>query len=113
MSNASLHNKLKIQIDTFLSEQLLESLPEISDFIQEVNQTYLNHEKVAKSSKKTSQLTKKELIESNAKLKEELDRKVIFQSKLIEAIQQLNSAEKSINQEDNLEDLLEILHKEI
>lgn len=113
MSNASLHNKLKTQIDTFLSEQLLESLPEISDFIQEVNQTYLNHEKVAKSSKKTSQLTKKELIESNAKLKEELDRKVIFQSKLIEAIQQLNSAEKSINQEDNLEDLLEILHKEI
>lgn len=113
MSNNSLHNKLKIQIDTYLSEQVLESLPEISDFIQEVNQTYLNHEKVAKSSKKTSQLTKKELIESNAKLKEELDKKGVFQSKLIEAIQQLNNDEKKINQEDNLEDLLNILHKEI
>lgn len=113
MSSTSLHNKLKIQIDTYLSEQLLESLPEISNFIQEVNQTYLNHEKVAKSSKKTSQLTKKELIESNAKLEEELGKKVLFQNKLIEAIQQLNSAEKSINQEDNLEDLLDILHKEI
>jgi signal transduction histidine kinase/BarA-like signal transduction histidine kinase len=113
MSNASLHNKLKIQIDTYLSEQVLESLPEISDFIQEVNQTYLNHEKVAKSSKKTSQLTKKELIESNAKLKEELAKKGVFQSKLIEAIQQLNNDEKNINQEDNLEDLLNILHKEI
>ncbi|WP_309642065.1 ATP-binding protein [Flavobacterium sp.] len=113
MSNAPLHNKLKIQIDTYLSEKVLDSLPEVSNFIQEVNQTYLNHEKVAKSSKKTSQLTKKELIESNAKLKDELDKKGVFQSKLVNAIQQLNGDGKSINQEDNLEDLLDILHKEI
>ena len=73
MSNAPLHNKLKLQIDTYLSQKLLDTLPEISDFIQEVNQTYQNHEKVTKSSKKTSQLTKKELIESNARLKVELD----------------------------------------
>ncbi len=113
MSNAPLHHKLKIQIDNHLSKVLSDNLPEIQNFINEVNQTYLNHEKVAKSSKKTSQLTRKELIESNAKLKEELDKKVVFQDKLIAAIQQLNGAGKDLEHNDNLDGLLDILHKEI
>lgn len=113
MSDAPLHNKLKTQIDSYLSQKMLDAFPEILDFVQEINQSYLNHEKVAKSSKKTSQLTKKELIESNAKLKEELDKKVVFQNKLIAAIKQLNGNGKDINHEENLVDLLDILHKEI
>lgn len=113
MSNAPIHNKLKRQIDAYLSDELLAQNPQLATFIQEVNQSYISYDDLTKTSKKTSKLTNKELTESNNKLKEELEKKEFFQSKLIEAIKDLSSEAKTIASDNNLLDLLQILRKEI
>ena len=113
MNKSHFHRNLKRQLDKFLSEEFIDDNPNLASFIQTVNQTYLNYEKDAELFEQSASLNDKEYAAINAKLKEELDKKEFFQKKLIEAIKELDSEGKEIKNEDNLLDLLHILHKEI
>lgn len=113
MNKSNLHKNLKRQLDKFLSEDFIKDNPNLASFIQTVNQAYLNYEKVAESSEQSVHLNNKEYATINAKLKEELEKKEFFQKKLIEAIKELDSERKIIKDDNNLLDLLHILHKEI
>ncbi len=113
MNKTNLHKNLKRQLDKFLSEDFIKDNPNLATFIQTVNQTYLNYEKVSESSEKSAHLNNKEYAAINAKLKEELEKKEFFQKKLIEAIKELDSERRIIKNDNNLLDLLHILHKEI
>ncbi len=113
MNRSHLHINLKRQLDKFLSEEFIEQNPNLISFIQAVNQTYLNYEKDAELFEQSSRLNDKEYGEMNAKLKDELAKRVFFQSKLIDAIKQLNAEGQELGSDDNLLDLLHILHKEI
>jgi signal transduction histidine kinase/BarA-like signal transduction histidine kinase len=96
-----------------MSEEFIEQNPNLLSFIQTVNQTYLNYEKDAELFEQSARLNDKEYGEMNAKLKDELEKRVFFQKKLIDAIKQLNAEGQELEKEDNLLDLLHILHKEI
>ena len=74
-----------------MSDEFIEQNPNLLSFIQTVNQTYLNYEKDAELFEQSARLNDKEYGEMNAKLKEELGKRVFFQSKLIDAIKQLNA----------------------
>ena len=113
MYKSNLHRNLKRQLDKFLSEDFIEQNPNLTSFIQTVNQTYLNYEKDAELFEQSARLNDKEYGEMNAKLKDELAKRVFFQSKLIDAIKQLNAEGQELGSDDNLLDLLHILHKEI
>ena len=113
MNKSHLHRNLKRQLDKFLSEGFIDDNPNLVSFIQTVNQTYLNYEKDADLFEQSARLNDKEYGEMNTKLKEELEKRVFFQKKLIDAIKQLNSEGQELEKEDNLLDLLHILHKEI
>jgi signal transduction histidine kinase/BarA-like signal transduction histidine kinase len=113
MNKSPLHKNLKRQLDKFLSEDFIKDNPNLASFIETVNQTYINYEKDADSFEQSARINNKEYITINAKLKEELDKKEFFQKKLIEAIKELDSERKIIKNDDNLLDLLHILHKEI
>jgi signal transduction histidine kinase/BarA-like signal transduction histidine kinase len=113
MNRSHLHRNLKRQLDKFMSEEFIEQNPNLLSFIQTVNQTYLNFEKDAELFEQSARLNDKEYGEINAKLKDELEKRVFFQKKLIDAIKQLNAEGQELEKEDNLLDLLHILHKEI
>jgi signal transduction histidine kinase len=113
MNRSHLHRNLKRQLDKFLLEDFIEQNPNLLSFIQTVNQTYLNYEKDAELFEQSSRLNDKEYGEMNAKLKDELAKRVFFQSKLIDAIKQLNAEGQELGSDDNLLDSLHILHKEI
>jgi signal transduction histidine kinase/BarA-like signal transduction histidine kinase len=113
MNKSHLHRNLKRQVEKFFSDDFIEQNPNLLSFIQTVNQSYLNYEKDAELFEQSSRLNDKEYGEMNAKLKEELEKRMFFQRKLIEAIKQLNSEGQELENEDNLLDLLHILHKEI
>jgi signal transduction histidine kinase/BarA-like signal transduction histidine kinase len=113
MNKSQLHRNLKRQLDKFLTEEFIEQNPNLLSFIQTVNQTYFNYEKDAELLEQSARLNDKEYGEVNAKLKEELEKSVFFQKKLIEAIKQLNAEGQELGDEENLLDLLHILHKEI
>jgi signal transduction histidine kinase/CheY-like chemotaxis protein len=113
MNRSQLHRNLKRQLDKFMSEEFIEQNPNLLSFIQTVNQTYLNYEKDAELFEQSARLNDKEYGEMNAKLKDELEKRVFFQKKLIDAIKQLNAEGQELEKEDNLLDLLHILHKEI
>ena len=111
MNKSRLH--LKRQLDKFLSDDFIEQNPNLLSFIQTVNHTYLNYEKDADLFEQAARLNDKEYGEMNTKLKGELEKRTFFQKKLIEAIKQLNAEGQELENEDNLLDLLHILHKEI
>lgn len=113
MNKSHLHRNLRRQIDKFMSEQFIAQNPILVNFIESVNQTYLNYEKDAELFEQSARLNDIEYGEMNAKLKDELDKRVFFQKKLIEAIKELNAEGQELKSEDNLFDLLHILNKEI
>lgn len=113
MSKSHLHRHLKRQIDKYLSDELIRNNPNMISFFETINQTYLNYEKDAQLFEQSARLNDKEYFEINVRLKEELNKKEFFQHKLIDAIKQLNIDGKELNGDDNLLDLLHILHKEI
>lgn len=113
MNRSNLHRNLKRQLDKFLSEDFIEQNPNLASFIQTVNQTYLNYDKDAELFEQSARLNDKEYRQINAKLKAELEKIVFFQKKLVEAIKQLNSDGQELDGDDNLFNLLHILHKEI
>lgn len=106
------HKNLKRQIDKFLPEDLVAQNPALLSFLKTVNQTYLNYEKDAELFEQSAKLNDKEYAQMNAKLKDELEKKVYFQQKLVEAIKQLDVEGHELDDE-NLLDLLHILQKEI
>ena len=113
MNNLELNKQLKRQIGKYLSEEIIGQNPALVSFIDVVNQTYINFEKDADLSEQSSQLNDKEYHEINLKLKSELEKKDVFESKLIEAIKQLNDDGEAINGSDNLVELINVLNKEI
>ena len=113
MDLATINRHLKRQIDKYLSEEIIAKNPSLISFFEVVNQTYLNYEKDADLSEQSSLLNDIEYSEINLKLKDELQKKDLFEKKLIETIKQLNEDEKGLNGEDNLLDLVNILNKEI
>ncbi len=113
MNKSHLHRHLKRQIDKYLTDEDICNNPNLISFFETINQTYLNYERDAELFEQSARLNDKEYFEINVKLKEELNKKEFFQKKLIEAIKQLNDDGKKLNGDDNLLDLLHILHKEI
>lgn len=113
MDKSHLHRHLKRQIDKYLTDVDICNNPNLISFFETINQTYLNYEKDAELFEQSARLNDKEYFEINVKLKEELNKKEFFEKKLIEAIKQLNDDGKKLNGDDNLLDLLHILHKEI
>jgi signal transduction histidine kinase len=113
MDNNSIHRHLNRQIDKYISQNALHSAPDLTAFIEVINQTYLNYEKDAELFEQSAILNDKEYFEINQRLKEELAKKELFQSKLIEAIRQLNQDDKKLDGESNVLDLINILNKEI
>lgn len=106
MSNAPLHNKLKNQIDKYLSVELLNAHPELRQFIDEVNLTYQTHE-----SSLSNHPT--ELIHENERLQKALQQKNIFHDQLIQVLGELTEEVAHIKSDDEINELLQILHKEI
>lgn len=113
MNKSHLHRNLKRQLDRFLSDEFIAANPNLISFVETVNQTYLNYEKDAELFEQSARLNDKEYGEMNALLKSELEKRVFFQKKLIEAIKQLNEEGEELANDDNLLDLLHILNKEI
>lgn len=113
MERYSLHRHLNRQIDKYLSEKTIGENPEIAAFIEVINQTYLNYEKDTELYEQSSRLNDKEYQAINLKLKDELNKRELFQGKIIEAIKQLNEDGKELVGEDNLLDLIKILNREI
>ncbi|NHM07135.1 response regulator [Flavobacterium sp. CYK-4] len=112
MDKSMFHKNLKRQIDKFLPEDLVAQNPDLLAFLKTVNQTYLNYEKDAELFEQSAKLNDKEYAEMNAKLKGELEKRVYFQQKLVEAIKQLDVEGHELDDE-NLLDLIHILQKEI
>jgi signal transduction histidine kinase len=113
MDKPNLHRHLHRQINKYLSEHTIDENPKLASFIEVINQTYSNYEKDAALFEQSTRLNDKEYAEVNAKLKEEIIKRDAFQSKLIEAIQQLNDDKNDLQVEDDLFNLIKILNREI
>jgi signal transduction histidine kinase/CheY-like chemotaxis protein len=113
MDKPNLHRHLHRQINKYLSEHAMEEHPKLAAFIEVINQTYINYEKDATLFEQSSRLNDKEYAEVNAKLKQEIIKRDVFQSQLIEAIQQLNDDNDDLHVEDDLFNLIKILNREI
>lgn len=113
MNKENLHRQLKRQMNKFLSDDLVTDNEAISKFIEAVNLSYMSYERDTELFEQSSRLNDIEYFQINLKLKEQLKEKEDIQSKLIYAIKQLNNDEVQLFKEDNLNDLLNILNKEI
>jgi len=113
MDRNSIHRHLNRQLDKYLSANLWQNTPDLGAFIEIINQTYLNYEKDAELFEQSAILNDKEYFEINQRLKEELAKKELFQSKLIEAIKQLTQDDKKLDGDSNVLDLINVLNKEI
>jgi len=113
MMESPLHRHLNRQIEKYLSRQDIQDSPNLSAFVEVINQTYLNYDKDAELFEHSSRLNDKEYSEINKKLKEELQKKEVFQEKIIEAIKQLNEDGDELDGQAGLLDLIKILNREI
>lgn len=108
-----MHRQLQRQIKKHFSEDLFVNDEAMRKFIEVVNLTYLNFERDNELFEQSSRLNDLEYYEINQKLKLELEKKEKIQNKLIEAIKQLNDNEIKLENEDDSNNLLKILRKEI
>jgi signal transduction histidine kinase/CheY-like chemotaxis protein len=113
MEENYLNRNLKRQVTKFLTEDDLINNPRLKDFINVVNQTYLNYEKDAELSEQASRLNDKEYTDINVKLKEELTEKEFFENKLIEAINKLSGDSIKRSYNSDIKELIEVLNNEI
>ncbi|MGL2963517.1 ATP-binding protein [Flavobacterium sp. RSB2_4_14] len=113
MEKPNLHRHLNRQINKYLSEHTINENPELSAFIDVINQTYLNYEKDSELFEQSARLNDKEYLEMNKKLKDEIAKRDLFEKKLVEAIKQLNVDGVNLEGEDNLLNLIKILNREI
>lgn len=110
MSNAPLHNKLKSQIDKYLSVELLSTHPELRQFIEEVNQTYTANENTALvHSSSNAQVLQAE----NKQLQQALEQKTLFHDKLIQVLGELTDEVLNIKSDQEIDELIDIMRKEI
>ncbi len=115
MADNNLNRNLKRQINKFLSDEIINDNPSIQKFIEAVNQSYENYEKDAELFEQSIRLNDLEFYEINSKIQDQLERKKSIQTELIQAIQLLsgNNSVLELSAEDNLTELLQILHNEI
>ena len=115
MTDNNLNRNLNRQINKFLSDEIINDNPSIQKFIEAVNQSYENYEKDAELFEQSMRLNDLEFYEINSKIKEQLERKKVIQAELIQAIKLLssNNNELKTSGDDNLTELLQILHNEI
>lgn len=113
MKDQNIQRQLKRQIAKFLPLELLENNPDLQQFIQAVNLSYLSFDRDAELSELSSRLNDKEYLQINSKIKEELEQKRKIHNELSFAIKQLSNIEIKLESDDSLIDLITILNKEI
>jgi signal transduction histidine kinase/BarA-like signal transduction histidine kinase len=115
MTYNTLNRNLNRQINKFLSDEIINENPSLQKFIEAVNQSYKNYEKDAELFDQSIRLNDIEFNEINTKIKDQLEKKKNIQIQLIQAIKLLsiNNNALEIGAEDNLTELLQILHNEI
>lgn len=113
MERNSLHRHLNRQINKYLSDDILQNTPGLTAFVEVINQTYLNYEKDAELFEQSTLLNDKEYFDVTVRLKDELNKKELFQAKLIEAIKGLSEEDTALDGEENVLDLIKILNREI
>ncbi|MFZ4678794.1 MAG: ATP-binding protein [Flavobacterium sp.] len=114
MTNNNLNRNLNRQINKYLSDDIIKYNPSIQKFIEVVSQTYENYEKDAELFEQSIRLNDLEFNKINAEIKDQLEKNKKIQSELIQAIKLLSNNESVIGLgDDNLTELLQILHNEI
>jgi signal transduction histidine kinase/CheY-like chemotaxis protein len=115
MAYSNLNRNLNRQINKFLSEEIINDNPSIRKFIEAVNQSYQNYEKDAELFDQSIRLNDLEFYEINKKIQDQLEKKKSVQAELIQTIKLLNTNNSTLelSAEDNLIELIQILHNEI
>ena len=114
MPNNNLNRNLNRQINKFLSDDIINDNPSIQKFIQAVSQSYENYEKDSELFEQSIRLNDSEFYKINAEIKDQLEKNKKIQSELIQAIKLLSNNDSAIGfGDDNLTELLQILHNEI
>jgi signal transduction histidine kinase/CheY-like chemotaxis protein len=114
MPNNNLNRNLNRQINNFLSDDIIKDNPSIQKFIEVVSQSYENYEKDAELFEQSIRLNDLEFYKINAEIKDQLEKNKKIQSELIQAIKLLSNNDSDIGLgDDNLTELLQILHNEI
>ncbi len=114
MTNNNFNRNLNRQINKFLSDDIIKDNPSIQKFIEAVNQSYENYEKDAELFEQSIRLNDLEFYKINTEIKDQLEKNKKVQSELIQAIKLLSNNDSDIGLgDDNLNELLQILHNEI
>lgn len=113
MEKSTVNNHLNRQIKKYLLDEELRANPQVLNFIEAIKQTYTNYDKDADLHQQATRLNDAEYQEVNAKLKEELEEKVFFESKLVKTIYQLTGDESHLETNKDLIGLVKVLNKEI
>lgn len=110
----NLHNYFGRQVKKYLDDNFIRQNPSLQNFIEIINQSYLNYEKDAALFEKSIKLNDIEFNQINAKLKSELENKKSIQKKLFNTIKQLeNSNQLDIEDNNSSDYLFKILTDEI
>jgi signal transduction histidine kinase/BarA-like signal transduction histidine kinase len=112
MPNDNFNRNLNRQINKFLSDDIINDNPSIQKFIQAVNQSYENYEKDSELFERSILLNDLEFYKINTKIKDQLEKNKEIQYELIQAIKLLSNNVVELR-DDNLTELLQILHNEI
>ncbi|KDN56261.1 response regulator [Flavobacterium seoulense] len=113
MYTSHLNRNLKRQITKFLSDEIIENNSQLKDFINAVNQTYLNYEKDAELFEQSAKLNDKEFMEINNKVKKELAQKELYQKQIIDSIYTLSGVDIQLVSEKDILGLIDLLNEEI
>lgn len=111
MTNKNLNRNLNRQINKYLSDDIIKN-PSIQKFIQVVSQSYENYEKDSKLFEQSIRLNDLEFNKINTEIQEQLEKNKKIQAELIQAIKLLSNNDLEFG-DDNLTELLQILHNEI
>lgn len=113
MEKSTVNNHLNRQIKKYLLDEELRSNPQVLNFIEAIKQTYTNYNKDADLHQLATRLNDEEYQEVTSKLKEELEEKVFFESKLIKTISKLTGDESYLEKNKDLIGLVKVLNNEI
>lgn len=113
MDTSNLNRNLKRQINKYLSDDIIENNSQLKDFINVVNQTYLNYEKDAELFEQSAKLNDKEFLEINNKIKKELVQKEVYQNQIIDSIYSLSGIDIQLVNKKDILSLIDLLNEEI
>jgi len=113
MDTLNLNRNLKRQIAKFLPDELIENNSQLKEFINVVNQTYLNYEKDAELFEQSAKLNDKEFMEINNKVKKELAQKEFYQKQIIDSIYALSGVDIQLVSKKDILSLIHLLNEEI